>query len=41
MVGAYLHFGVSLFWVLLANTATYALIGLVVESLRWRLNTAN
>ena len=30
------HFGVSLFWSLLANAATYALIGLVVEPLRRR-----
>jgi hypothetical protein len=41
MVGAYLHLGVSLFWVLAANTATYAFIGLIVESLRWRVDPAN
>jgi hypothetical protein len=41
MVGTYLHVGVSLFWVLVTNTATYALIGLIVESLRWRLDPAN
>ena len=29
-----------LYWVLLANAATYALIGLVVETLRRRLNQA-
>ena len=33
MVGTYLHFGVSLFWVLVANTATYAAMGLLIESL--------
>ena len=41
MVGAYLHVGVSLLWVLVANTATYALIGFIVESLRWRVGPAN
>ena len=30
----YFHFPVSLYWVLLANAATYALIGLIVEALR-------
>jgi hypothetical protein len=33
MVGIYLHLGVSLFWVLVANAATYALIGLLIERL--------
>jgi hypothetical protein len=28
------HFGVSVYWSLLANAATYALVGLVVETLR-------
>jgi hypothetical protein len=31
------HFGVSLYWSLIANAATYALIGLAVESVRRRL----
>jgi hypothetical protein len=31
------HFGVSLYWCLVANAATYALIGLVVEGVRWRM----
>jgi hypothetical protein len=31
----HLHFGISVYWVLLANTATYALVGLIVETL-WR-----
>lgn len=30
------HFGVSLYWSLIANAATYALIGLAVETLRRR-----
>jgi hypothetical protein len=29
-----------LYWVLLANAATYALVGLIVETLRQRLNHA-
>ena len=34
------HFGVKLYWVVLANAATYALIGLAVESLRHQLSHA-
>jgi hypothetical protein len=34
------HFGIKLYWVLLANTATYGLFGLAVESLRQQLNHA-
>ena len=41
MVGIYFHFGVPLLWVLLANAAIYALVGLLVEGLRWRVNPAN
>jgi hypothetical protein len=33
----YFHFPVSIYWVLLANAATYALVGLIVESLRQQL----
>jgi hypothetical protein len=33
-VGTYFHFGIRLYWVLLANAATYALVGLMAESLR-------
>ncbi len=40
LAGIYFHFGVSLYWVLLANAATYALVGLIVETLRHRLNQA-
>ena len=32
----HLNFGVSLFWVLLANLTTYALVGALVETLRHR-----
>jgi hypothetical protein len=39
LLSTYLHFGVPFYWVLIANAATYALIGLLVEGLRvqWRL----
>ena len=33
----HLHFPVSLYWVLVINAATYALLGLIVESLRRQL----
>jgi hypothetical protein len=36
-LGAYFHFGVGLDWVLAANAATYALVGLIVETLRGTL----
>jgi hypothetical protein len=38
LAGFSLHFGVPLAWVLIANFATYALIGLIVEIL-WRLGS--
>jgi hypothetical protein len=34
------HFGIKLYWVLLANAAMYGLFGLAVESLRQQLNHA-
>jgi hypothetical protein len=34
------HFPVSVYWSLLANAATYALLGLFVETMRVRLNQA-
>ena len=37
----YFHFGVSLYWSLLANAATYVLAGLIVETLRRQLKPAN
>jgi hypothetical protein len=39
IVGA--HYPVSIYSALLANVATYALVGLVVETLRRRLNYSN
>jgi hypothetical protein len=37
----YFHFGVSLYWCLVANAATYALVGLVLETLRQQLHPAH
>jgi hypothetical protein len=39
-VGDYFHFGISLYSVLLANVAIYALLGLIVETLRRQLKHA-
>ena len=36
----YFHFPVGFYWVLLANAATYALVGLMMEILRQRLHHA-
>jgi hypothetical protein len=36
----YFHFPIGVYWSLLANAATYALIGLIAETLRQRLNPA-
>jgi len=36
----YLHFPIGVYWSLIANAATYALIGLIAETLRQRLNPA-
>jgi hypothetical protein len=38
LVGFYFHFGFYFYWVVLANAATYALIGLIVETLRQQLS---
>jgi hypothetical protein len=38
--GMHFNFGVSLLWSLVANVATYALFGAVVESVRMRLQQA-
>ena len=40
LIGSYLHFGMSFYLVILANAATYALVGLIVETLRQRLHQA-
>jgi hypothetical protein len=34
LAGSYFHFGLGVEWVLLANAATYALIGALAEGLR-------
>jgi hypothetical protein len=36
----YFHFGIRFYWVLLANAATYALAGLIVETLRRQISQA-
>ena len=40
LIGSYFHFGLSFYLVILVNTATYALVGLIVETLRRRLHHA-
>ena len=40
LAGTYFHFGVSLYWSLIANAATYALLGLIAETLRYRPDPA-
>jgi hypothetical protein len=40
LIGFYFHFGMSFYLVILANAATYALVGLIVETLRQRLHHA-
>ena len=36
LAAMHFHFGVSLYWSLIANAATYALLGLIAETLRHR-----
>jgi hypothetical protein len=38
LIGSYFHFGMSFYLVILANAAAYALVGLIVETLRQRLH---
>jgi hypothetical protein len=40
LVGFHFHFGLYFYWVLIANAATYALIGVAVETLRQQLSQA-
>jgi hypothetical protein len=40
LLSFYVHFGVRFYWVLLANAATYGLLGYMVESLRGQLRRA-
>jgi hypothetical protein len=39
-IGSHFHFGMSFYLVILANAITYALVGLIVETLRQRLHRA-
>jgi hypothetical protein len=34
------HFPLSVYWVIVADAATYALVGLIVETLRQKLHHA-
>ncbi len=38
---SYLNSPISIYWFLVVNAATYALVGLIVETLRPKLNHAN
>jgi hypothetical protein len=38
--GFYFHFGIYFYWVLFANAATYALVGLIAETLRLQFRRA-
>ena len=38
--GFHFHFPVGIYWVFLTNAASYALVGLIVETLRRQLNHA-
>jgi hypothetical protein len=40
LVSFYFHFPLSVYWVIVANAATYALVGLIVETLRQKLHHA-
>lgn len=40
LAGFRFHFGVGIYWVLLANTVTYGLIGLIIETVRQKLHHA-
>ena len=40
LIGSHFHFGMSFCLVILANAATYALVGLIVETLRQKLHHA-
>jgi hypothetical protein len=37
----YFHFPLALYWAMLANAATYALVGLITETLRRQLHHAS
>jgi hypothetical protein len=38
---SYFHFSLGVYWAILANAATYALVGLTVETLRRQLKHAS
>jgi hypothetical protein len=40
LAGFHFHFGLHFYWVVLANAATYGLIGVIVETLRFQFTRA-
>ena len=40
IAASYFHFPISLYWVLIVNAATYAIVGLMVEMLRQKVRQA-
>lgn len=40
LAGFRFHFGIGVYWVILANTVTYGLIGLIAETVRQKLRHA-
>jgi hypothetical protein len=34
LAGFHFHFGIGIYWVLVANTATYGLVGLIAKTVR-------
>jgi hypothetical protein len=40
LIASHFHFGLSFYFVILANAATYAVAGLIVEAIRQRLHHA-
>jgi hypothetical protein len=41
LAGFRFHFGIAVYWVILANTVTYGLIGLIAETVRQKLGHAH
>jgi hypothetical protein len=40
LAGFHFHFGIGVYWVIVANTVTYGLIRLIVETVRQQLSHA-
>lgn len=39
LASVHFHFGIGVYWVILANTLTYGLIGLIAETMRQKLRS--